>query len=81
MACTTTCSVLTGIVGQILLKIDIKLHPLATPVCDTYDLMDRVRKQPAKLQADGVCEVAVSVFDFNALFTRVTWEHLQSAFA
>ena len=35
MACTTTCSVLTGIVGQILLKIDGKMHPLATPVCDT----------------------------------------------
>ena len=53
MACTTTCSVLTGIVGQILLKIDRKLHPLATPVCDTYDLLDQVRKQLAKLQADG----------------------------
>ena len=36
MACTTTCSVLTGIVGQILLKIDREMHPLATPVCDTY---------------------------------------------
>ena len=72
MACTTTCSVLTGIVGQILLKIDSKMHPLATPVCNTYDLLDRVRKQLTKLQADGVSEVALSVFDFNVLYTRVT---------
>ena len=81
MACTTTCSVLTGIVGQILLKIDRKMHRLATPVCDTYDLLDRVRKQLTKLQADGVNKVALSVFDFNALYTRVTWEHLKRAFA
>ena len=81
MACTTTCSVLTAIVGQILLKIDRKMHPLATPVCDTYDLLDRVRKQLAKLQADGVSEVALSVFDFHALYTRVTWPHLKRAFA
>ena len=31
MACTTTCSVLTGIVGQILLKSDTKMHPLPPP--------------------------------------------------
>ena len=81
MACTTRCSVLTGIAGQILLKIERKMQPLATPVCDTYDLLDRVRKQLTKLQADGVNEVALSVFDFNALYTRVTWEHLMRAFA
>ena len=81
MACTTACSVLTGIVGQILLKIYIKQHPLATAVCDTYDLFDQVRKQLAKLQANGVSDVALSVFDFNAFYTRVTWEHLQRAFA
>ena len=81
MACTTTCSVLTGIVCQILLKLDRKIHPLATSVCDTYDLLDRVRKQLTKLQADGVSEVALSVFDFNALYTRVTREHLERAFA
>ena len=80
MACTTTCSVITGIVGQILLKIDKKMHPLATPVCDTYDLLDRVRQQLTKLQADGVNEVALSVFHFNALYTRVTWKHLKRAF-
>ena len=77
MACTTTCSVLTGIVGQILLKIDRKMHPLATPWCNTYDLLDQVRKQLTKLQADGLSEVALSVFDFNALYTRVTWEHFE----
>ena len=81
MACTTTCTVLTGIVGQILLKIDRKMHPPATPVCDTYNLLDRVRKQLTKLQADELNEVALSVFDFNALYTRITWEHLKRAFA
>ena len=41
---TTPSSILLGVAGLILLKIDRQLHPMASPIIDSYDLLSRLRK-------------------------------------
>ena len=36
---TTPSSILLGVAGLILLKIDRQLHPMASPIIDSYDLL------------------------------------------
>ena len=41
---TTASSTLLGVAGLILLEVDSQLHPMASPIIDSYDLLSRLRK-------------------------------------
>ena len=69
---TTPSSILLGVAGLILLKKDRQLHPMASPIIDSYDLLSRLRKHlSTNTNEDWKC----STIDFSAMYTRVTWEH------
>ena len=69
---TTPSSILLGVAGLILLKIHRQLHPMASPIIDSYDLLSRLRKHfSTNTHDDWKC----STIDFSAMYTRVTWEH------
>ena len=65
-------------VGQIILKLDSRDDRLATPLCDTMDLLSRVRSQVEKLGTAH--QLVLTNYDFNALYPRISWRHVHEAF-
>ena len=74
---TTPCSVLIGVPGLIVLKIDRAQHPLSAPLVDSYELLARLRSvQDSTLDSRWRC----STIDVSAMCTRITWAHVVHTF-
>ena len=66
---TTLSSILLGVAGLILWKIVHQLHPMASPIIDSYDLLSRLDKHfSTNTHDDWKC----STIDFPAMYTSVT---------
>ena len=67
---STPVSITMGVVGLIILKLDRLVQPDATPLRDSYDFLQRLRKWGnGKIDHSWV----MASFDFDALCTRVQW--------
>ena len=75
---TTASSILMATAGQILLKLDRVVDELNTPVRDTHDLLACVRAPVHSRRGNG--DLLLTNFDFNALYTRISWSHLTHTF-
>ena len=54
-----------------------QLHPMASPIIDSYDLLSRLREHFSTTTHD---DWKCSTIDFSAMYTRVTWEHTLHTF-
>ena len=77
-ATSSAASVNMATVGQIILKLESRDDPLSTPLRDTMDLLSRVRSQVEKLGTAH--QLVLTNYDFNALYTRISWRHVHEAF-
>ena len=75
---TTTASVVLGVAGTILLKLDRTYDEMSTPLRDSCDLVSRVHTLS---QVHNWNDYAVTSFDFHSMYTNVTWTNVHDAFA
>ena len=75
---TTTASVVLGVAGTILLKLDRTYDEMSTPLRDSCDLVSRVHTLS---QVHNWNDYAVTSFDFHSMYTNVTWMNVHDAFA
>ena len=75
---TTTASVVLGVAGTTLLKLDRTYDEMSTPLRDSCDLVSRVH---ALSQVHNWNEYAVTLFDFHSMYINVTWTNVHDAFA
>ena len=74
----SSASVIMARVGQMILKLVSRNDPLSTPLRDTMDLLSRVRSQVEELGTAH--RYVLTNYDFNALYTRVSWRHIHEDF-
>ena len=75
---TTASSILMATAGKILMKLDRVVDELNTPVRDTHDLLAQFLAQVKSRRENG--DLVLTNFDFNALYTRISWSHLTHTF-
>ena len=68
---TTGPCILLAIIGNIFWKLDRLQDPMATPLSDTVDLIERLGKL-GPLSASYVCTTC----DFSALYTNMSWDNM-----
>ena len=70
---TTPSAIIMVVVGLILVKLDRHTDPDSTPLMDSYDFL---RRRQDMMDGSWVC----STFDFDSLYTRITWKDMSWSF-
>ena len=74
---TTTTSVILGVAGTILLKLDRSLDEMSTPLRDSMDLVQRVNSLS---NLNNWQEYVVSSYDFHSMYTNINWSNVHNAY-
>ena len=75
---TTSTSKLLSMLGTILLRCDRLDDPMESPLKDTKDVLTRVL-HVYDSHAPHACDIVMSSFDFEAMYTNITWHGMSEA--